>query len=99
MSVFHATQGPTLLLVFLVIVLVIEISPTIIIIIFYNQDLLSKNVLSIVPASKAVSSHTAINRWSDGLTVLAWIEIVAILVHYQPSCNTSHTMKVHYETH
>ena len=36
---------------------------------------------------------------TDGLTVLAQIEIVAILVHYQPSCNTSHTMKVHYETH
>ena len=27
-------------------------------------------------------------RSTDGLTVLAWIEIVAILVHYQPSCNT-----------
>ena len=27
----------------------------------------------------------------DGLTVLARIEIVAILVHYQPSYNTSHT--------
>ena len=29
----------------------------------------------------------------DGLTVLARIEIVTILVHYQPSYNTSHTMK------
>ena len=29
----------------------------------------------------------------DGLTVLAWIEIVAILVHYQPAYNTLHTMK------
>ena len=32
-------------------------------------------------------------RSTDGLTVLAKIEIVAILVHYQPSYNTSHTMK------
>ena len=32
---------------------------------FHNQDLLSRNVLSNVPAPKAVSSHTAINRWSD----------------------------------
>ena len=37
--------------------------------------------------------HTAIDRWSGFQT-----EIVAILVHYQPSCNTSHTMKVHYVT-
>ena len=35
------------------------------IIIFHSQDLLSRNVLSNVPAPKAVSSHTAINRWSD----------------------------------
>ena len=41
--------------------------------------------------------HHILNS-TDGLTVLAQIEIVAILVHYQPSCNTSHTMKVHYET-
>ena len=33
-------------------------------------------------------------RSTDGLTILAnWLEIVAILVHYQPSYNTSHTMK------
>ena len=33
-------------------------------------------------------------QWTDGLTILAnWLEIVAILVHYQPSYNTSHTMK------
>ena len=33
-------------------------------------------------------------RSTDGLTVLTnWLEIVAILVHYQPSYNTSHTMK------
>ena len=33
-------------------------------------------------------------RLTDGLTILAnWLEIVAILVHYQPSYNTSHTMK------
>jgi hypothetical protein len=42
-----------------------------------------------VPAPKAVSSQSAI----DCLTVLARIEIVAILVHYQPSYNTSHTLK------
>ena len=31
---------------------------------------------------------------TDGPTILAnWLEIVAILVHYQPSYNTSHTMK------
>ena len=41
-----------------------------------------------VPAPKAVSS---VLRSTDGLTVLAWIDIVAILVHYQPSYNTSHT--------
>jgi hypothetical protein len=35
------------------------------------------------------------NLWStDGLTILAnWFEIVAILVHYQPSYDTLHTMK------
>ena len=32
-------------------------------------------------------------RATDGLTVLARIKIVAILVHYQPSYNISHTMK------
>ena len=40
-----------------------------------------------VPAPKAVSSNL---RWTDGLTLLARIEIVTILVHYQPSYNTSH---------
>ena len=43
------------------------------------------DILQFVPAPKAVSSN--------GMTVLARIEIVAILVHYQPSYNTSHTMK------
>ena len=43
-----------------------------------------------VPAPKAVSSNL---RLTDGLTVLAKIEIVAILVRYQPSYNTSHIMK------
>ena len=43
-----------------------------------------------VPAPKVVSSYL---RLSDGLTVLVRIEIVAILVHYQPSYNTSHTIK------
>ena len=37
----------------------------IIIIIFHSQDLLSRNVLSNVHTPKAVSSHTAINRWSE----------------------------------
>ena len=33
-------------------------------------------------------------RSPDGLTILAnWLKIVAILAHYQPSYNTSHTMK------
>ena len=45
------------------------------------MDLLSRNV-----------HHNL--RSTDGLTILAnWLEIVAILVHYQPSYNTSHTMK------
>ena len=43
-----------------------------------------------VPAPKVVSSDL---RSTDGLTVLVRIEIVAILVHYQPSYNNSHTMK------
>ena len=42
------------------------------------------------PAAKAVSSDL---RSTDGLTVLPRIEIVAILVHYQPFYNTSYTMK------
>jgi hypothetical protein len=33
-------------------------------------------------------------RSTDGLTILAnWLEIVTILAHYQPSYNTSRTMK------
>jgi hypothetical protein len=33
-------------------------------------------------------------RSTDGPTILAnWLEIVAFLVHYQPSYNTSHTME------
>ena len=43
-----------------------------------------------VPAPKVVSSNL---RSADGLTVLARIEIVTILVHYQASYNTTHTMK------
>ena len=43
-----------------------------------------------VPAPKAVSSDL---RSTDGLTVLARIEIVAISVNYQQSYNTSHTTK------
>ena len=43
-----------------------------------------------VPALMLVSSDL---RSTDGLTVLARIEIVAIMVHYQPSYNTSHKMK------
>ena len=30
---------------------------------------------------------------TDGLTILTRIEIITILVHYQPSYNTSNTMK------
>ena len=41
-----------------------------------------------VPTPKLVSSDL---RVTDGLTVLTRIEIVVILVHYQPSYNTSHT--------
>ena len=47
-----------------------------------------------VPNPKAVSSNLPS---TDGLTVFARIEVVAILVrvlvHYQPSCNTSRIMK------
>ena len=43
-----------------------------------------------VPGPKAVSSDL---RSSDGMTVLARLEIVAILVLYQPSYNTSHTQE------
>ena len=43
-----------------------------------------------VPAPKGVSSNL---RSTDGVTVLARIEIVAILGHYQPSYNTLQTMK------
>ena len=43
-----------------------------------------------VPTPKAVSSHL---QSTDGLTVLAQIEIVAIPVHYQPPFNTLHTLK------
>ena len=36
-------------------------------------------------------------RSTDGLTILAnWLEIAAILVHYQPFYITSHTMKHSY---
>ena len=58
-----------------------------------HQDLLSRNVLGLAmrmfpPVGGIIRS--AIDRWSD---FLARIEIIAILVHYQPSYNTSHTMK------
>ena len=43
-----------------------------------------------VPAPKAGSFNLTV---TDGLAVLARIEIVPILVHYQPSYNTSLTMK------
>ena len=43
-----------------------------------------------VPAPKAVSSDLQL---TDGLTVLVRIEIVTVLAHYQPSYNTSHTVK------
>ena len=47
-----------------------------------------------VLALKPVSSQSAI----DSLTILASIEIVPHLGTHQPSYNSSHTMKVHYET-
>ena len=43
-----------------------------------------------VPAPNGVSSDL---QSTDGLTVLPRIEIITILVHYQPSYNTSQTMK------
>ena len=43
-----------------------------------------------VHAPKAVSTDL---RSTHGLNVLARIEIVTILEHYQPSYNTSHTVK------
>jgi hypothetical protein len=45
-----------------------------------------------VLASKKVSSDL---RSTVGLTILARIEIVTILVHYQPSFNTPHTQVTH----
>ena len=54
-----------------------------------HQDLLSWNVLGLAmlmfPPWRRYHHNL---RSTDGLTVLAWIEIVAILVHYQSSCNT-----------
>ena len=43
-----------------------------------------------VPTPKAVSSNLGL---TNGLNVMARIEIVAILVRYQPSYNTSYTIK------
>ena len=43
-----------------------------------------------VPAPKVVSFDLLS---TDGLTILAWIEIIAMSVYYQPSHSTSHTMK------
>ena len=66
---------------------------------FSSHDLIrtcfpGMNVLGLAvrmfPPPKAVSSDL---RLTDGLTVLARIEIVTILEHYQPSYNASHTMK------
>ena len=55
------------------------------------MDLLSKNVHVNVPSSKWYHHNL---RSTDGLTISAnWLEIVAILVHYQPFYNTSHAMK------
>ena len=55
------------------------------------MDLLSKNVHINVPSSKWYHHNL---RLTDGLTISAnWLEIVTILVHYQPSYNTLHTMK------
>ena len=55
------------------------------------MDLLSRNVHGNVPAPKWYHHNL---RLTDGLTISDnWLEIVAILVHYQPSYNNSHTMK------
>ena len=58
-----------------------------------HQDLLSRNVHTgssheNVLTPKAVSSDL---RLTDGQNVLVRIEIVAILIHYQPSYNSLHT--------
>ena len=59
-----------------------------------HQDLVYRSVVGLAmlmfPARRQYHHNL---RSTDGLTVLARIEIVAILVHYQPSYNTSHTMK------
>ena len=55
------------------------------------MDLLSRNVHGNVPAPKWYHHNL---RLTDGLTISDnWLEIVAILVHYQPSYNTSHKTK------
>ena len=62
------------------------------------QDLLSRNVLGLAMRMfRPQRQYHYILQLKDGLTVLAQIEIVAILVHYQTFCNTSQKMKVHYE--
>jgi hypothetical protein len=59
-----------------------------------HQDLLSRNVLGLAMLMFLPQRQYHHNlRSTDGLTVLARLEIVAILVHYQPSYNTSNTMK------
>ena len=55
------------------------------------MDLLSRNVHVYVLPRRRYHHNL---RSTDGLTILAnWLEIVTILVHYQPSYNTSHTLK------
>ena len=57
------------------------------------QDLLSRNVLGLAMLMFSTQRRYHHDlRSTDGLTVLPRIEIVAILVDYQPSYNTSHTM-------
>ena len=53
------------------------------------MDLLSKNVHVNVHSLKWYHHNLGL---TDGLTISAnWLEIIAILVHYQPSYNTLHT--------
>ena len=64
-----------------------------------HQDLLSRNVSIDHVCGLAMLMFLPQRRYhhymqtTDGITVL-----VTILVHYQPSCNPSHTMKVPYDT-
>ena len=62
--------------------------------VFHSQDL-TRKVLGLAmlmfPPQRRYHHNL---RSTDGPTIMAnWLKIVVILVHYQPSYNTSHTMK------